>query len=259
MLKIATPISSLLKDEENISKIMKHSDCFECRDNTFSSNISKQEIFHCELQPIHNFTPKEFQYLEKIADKKNSLKVITFHMASSNKNPHIVDGIFQPNGENYSREELLRNARNNFRKIKQIFGKKVMIGIENNNYYPTDAYEFITDADFISTVVYKNDLTFLFDVAHAKITAYNKKQNYKKYKQKLPLDRTIQLHISLCGLRNDIMFDLHNCPNDEEFKEIHDMISHFSQIRYLTIEYYQDMTKLIASIQRVKRIINELH
>ena len=68
----------------------------------------------------------------------------------------------------------------NIPKIKNILGD-IEILIENNNYYPTKAYDIITDADFISNLVYDNNIGFLFDQAHAEITAHNQKIKYEEY------------------------------------------------------------------------------
>ena len=66
MIKLATPISHLFKEKKSARMIIKHSDCLECRDQTIQSNISNQELFHCELQPIHIWGKKEFKYLNNI-------------------------------------------------------------------------------------------------------------------------------------------------------------------------------------------------
>ena len=48
------------------------------------------------------------------------------------------------------------------------------------NYYPTKAYDIVADGSFISEVVKSNKL-FLFDLAHAQVTASNKKISFKIY------------------------------------------------------------------------------
>ena len=63
---IATPISDLFLKKDNADLISNYSDCLECRDHSILSTLPKQELFHCELQPIHEFGNKEIKYLEKI-------------------------------------------------------------------------------------------------------------------------------------------------------------------------------------------------
>ena len=73
--------------------------------------------------------------------------------------------------------------------------KEISISVENNNYYKTEAYDYVTDPDFISSIVYDNDINFLFDISHARISAYNSGVDYCEYLLKLPLNRVNQIHI----------------------------------------------------------------
>ena len=90
---------------------------------------------------------------------------------------------------------MLNEAKKNTKWLKNKFKNKFKIGLENNNYYPTRAYDVIADADFISQVVRDNNLFFLLDIAHAKVKASNKKINYENYLKNLPLDLMLQINI----------------------------------------------------------------
>lgn len=258
MLKIATPVSDLFQEKKYAKVLMENSDCLEVRDKSMGSDYPNEEIFHCELQPIHKLTGKSFEYLQKVKDMHLDLKLITFHCASSCNKPYIENGMFQLNGANYEKQELLENARHNFSKIKEIFGEEVKIGIENNNYYPTEAYKHITDPMFISDIIYTNKLYFLFDIAHARIAAFNKNMDYREYKGGLPLDRIIQLHISSYNICNGLAYDIHDYPNKEIFNEVKEIISKYD-VKYLTVEYYKDIEYLLVSLHRAKEIIDEFH
>ena len=85
-------------------------------------------------------------------------------------------------GREYTFREMKHFAKNNLSQIKSMFGSKVDIAVENTNFYPTDAYKNVTEAKFISEIVYENNIKFLFDIAHAKITCF-KKINYGRYKK----------------------------------------------------------------------------
>ena len=65
--------------------------------------------------------------------------------------------------------------------IKDIVGNHRYIGIENNNYYQTGAYEIATSAKFINKVIKELDCHLLLDIAHAKVTCKNKKLNLDSY------------------------------------------------------------------------------
>ena len=255
--KLATPISHLFFKEENARIIMEASDCLECRDHSFEKKHRNQEVFHCDLQPIQNLGQLEFNYLENIKKNKPDLKLISFHMATCYDAPTIEDGRFIPGGNKLKRETLILNALKNLTKIKYLFGSTVDIAIENNNYYKTEAYDFITDPEFISTVIKQNDINFLFDIAHAKVSAFNQAVSFENYISRLPLDRLIQIHISRPGINeNGEIFDKHELPGDEEFMEVINLLKSHSTVKYLTIEYYRDANVLVSLLKKLKKLGN---
>ena len=173
LYKIATPISNLFNNKKNADLIHAFSDCLECRDQSFNSKLSDQELFHCDLQPIHFFDNKKIKYLESIKISKPNLKLISFHLASCYDQPKIKKGIFVPNGNKLSKKQLFNNAKKNLMLIRKIFGNKIIVAVENNNHYNTKAYDYITNPSFIQKIVNDNKVRFLFDTAHAKISEYN--------------------------------------------------------------------------------------
>jgi uncharacterized protein (UPF0276 family) len=149
------------------------------------------------------------------------------------------------------------NAKKNFSVIKKIFGDQIKVAVENNNYYPTKAYNHIADAEFINDVVTQNDLYFLFDIAHSKISAFNKKLLWEEYKAKLPLERIIQLHICSHDIDpvSNLAFDAHNYPDKFEIQEVKNLMHNYSQIEYLTVEYYREINGLVKSIKSIKKLL----
>ena len=148
----------------------------------------------------------------------------------------------------------------NIPKIKNILGD-IEILIENNNYYPTKAYDIITDADFISNLVYDNNIGFLFDQAHAEITAHNQKIKYEEYINKLPLDKCKQIHLCKMGYSKLLYSDNFYLAEDQHLPLDHLEITKLKQIlnkaplvEYLTVEYYKNIEGLLNSINLIKNI-----
>ena len=259
MIKIATPISHLFDDPESAREILKYSDCLECRDRNYETNFPGQELFHCSIQPIHELRDEDFRYLEKVSELKKDLRLISFHAASSCSRPTLEGAIFKPGGVRYTREEMLENARKNIAVIKKIFGTTIGIAIENNNYYPTEAYKFVTDANFIKEVVCDNEILFLYDIAHAKITAHNAALDYEVYKSGLPLKQIVQIHVCRHSFaEKSNARDDHEIPDGEVWREVEDILSNSKLIEYVTVEYYGKVDKLVESLKRAKEIINAL-
>jgi len=256
MPRIVTPISHLFLDSVMAQLIACHSDFLECRDHSPQFDSSKQILFHSDIEPAHTLTQQDFDYLKKIKTDKPNLELVSFHLASCYHSPILEGGLFMPGGHHYSRSELMRNARENFIKIKEIFGPKIKIAVENNNHYNTPAYENITDPEFISEVVYTNEIFFLYDIAHAKVSAHNMLLSYEEYKTKLPLDKALQIHICKSGLRDGVAYDAHFMPEAEEWDEIKLLLTNYPLIQYLTIEYYKELEGLIQSLQYLKEQID---
>ncbi len=259
MLKLATPISHLYKNAAFAEEISAHSDVLECRDHSVKHAPHLHEVFHCELQPIHQLSQKDFEYLRQIKQEKKTLRLISFHMASCFDAPVIQNAVFQPGGKEYSREEMLACAKNNFHQIKSIFGKEIKLAVENNNYYPTEAYKVITQPDFIKQIVEENEIYFLFDIAHSKVSSHNAGISYPEYVNGLPLNKCIQLHICKYGINETgSAFDAHYPPDNDDMKEVIEYAKKHTTIEYLTIEYYKDAALLVQLLKDLKKRTHEM-
>ena len=258
-IKIATPISNLIVNKLN-PEIISFSDCLETRDASINCDYSKQELFHCELQPIHVFNDLQINYLKEIKLTKPDLKLISFHLASCYENPKVIIGKFFPNGKKISEKKLIDNAKKNFVIIKKLFGEKIRIAVENNNHFNTEAYDFITKPDFIFKIVKDNKINFLLDIAHAKISAYNLKINFSNYLNKLPLNELIQIHIAKPGFddSNEI-YDKHDLPNEKDLTEVIALTKKYPTVEYLTVEYYKNADNLLQILKQLKIMIKKSH
>lgn len=254
MTKIATPISRLFEEGSWAKELVALSDCLECREETFGSEEGRQELFHFDRDLTRPWNKKDRDFFKSAFSTKKEIKLASFHMGSSYTEPLLVEGIFYPGGAELSPEEMRKNARDNTEWIKRSTGRRnIKIALENNNFYPTPAYKHVAEPDFINRMVKDNGISFLFDIAHARISAYNKKQDYRHYVERLPLDRMIQVHISREGInKNGLAYDAHELPDESVFKELKILIKRFSP-RYLTLEYYKDKEGLATAIKECRR------
>ena len=256
-IKIVTPVSHLFSNDSYAKKIIDHSDFLECRDRTYKYNEGRQILFHCDFQPIHDLSDNFFSYLEKIKKEKKYLELISFHIASSCDRPKIVNGMFQEGGKSYSVDKMYINAEKNFSIIKNIFGSNIEIAIENNNYYPTLAYSHVTEPEFINALAEASDLKILFDIAHAKVTCINKNISYSDYKNQINFSRVRQLHICKHGIRDDgLAFDAHDIPDEILYEEVLSLVNKYSNIKYLTIEFYKNIEMLLPTLDKFREIKN---
>ena len=254
-MKIATPVSHLFSDDVLANRILRISDCLESRDHSPKSDISKSELYHSDIQLIHPLNSQDIAYLEEVKKNYSSLKGISFHMASCYAKPIVEEGLFVSGKSLANYKEMILNSQINTDIIRRIFGEKVKVLVENNNYYPTPAYDHIALPEFIKEVISLNNLEFLFDIAHAKISAHNMGISYEAYRSQLPLEQIFQIHICKYGFKeNNMAFDAHEVPDQIEFEEIKNLSTN-GKLKYLTIEYYKSGEVLIKSIKKLKTYV----
>lgn len=259
MFKIATPISHLFKNEADARSIVSHSDCLECRDHSpKEENLKLHELFHFEMQIIHPITEDGFKYIEETFRSKPYIKLASFHVASCCDKPVIVDGVFQLGGREYRYDELQETAARNIARIKTFMPLGMMICVENNNYLRSPAYKHVIEARFLNDLVTQNDIYFLYDIAHAHISAINMGISFAEYYSGLPISRTKQVHICKFGMRSETeAFDAHYAPDEMIYAELRKVIKQ-SDVKYVTVEYYKETEGLIRSLQYLKNMQHEL-
>jgi len=256
MINLSIPVSHLFNDLENIQELSPLYDSLECRPFSINSDLPDQTQFHADIiQPIHELTDEDFLFLEKIADTKKDLEVVSFHCASNCKNPDKEDGIFMPGSSSrLSWDEMSENVYKNIKIFRSIFNDKVSLAIENNNFYNTGAYDDVTDPAFLCELVYDNNIWFLFDTAHARVSAHNLNVDYLEYRNMLPLNRTIQIQFCdsiIPESADDIARDTHNLPTENTIKEVIELCKAYN-VKYITPEYYKDVGNLVTLLKTLR-------
>ena len=257
MTKISLPISHLFDDEKNIKMLQGYYDCLETRPRSIKSSLEKQDIFHADnIQPIHELSDQDFNFLKEVKEKKG-LQAVSFHCASRCKNPDQKDGVFQIGNSStvYSRNDMILNCKKNIQNIRKILGKNISLLIENNNFFPTEAYDIVVDPMFLNEIVETNDIEFLFDSAHAKVSAHNLGIDYIDYRDNLPLNRMTQIQFCSPDIpskgSSDIARDIHELPSQADIDEVKMLIEKYN-VKYIIPEYYKDVNKLLTLLKTLR-------
>lgn len=93
------------------------------------------------------------------------------------------------------REVALANIVRNGKRLKEWVGIPLLL--ENFNYHPTNAYEYICDPHTFSQLIDEIGSEVLLDLGHAQISAFNLGWNSpKEYLAALPLAKVREIHFS---------------------------------------------------------------
>ena len=151
-----------------------------------------------------------------------------------------------------TREEVLSLCIDRIQQLSTFLPIPVLI--ENMDYNPTNAYEYVCEPGFISEVLIKTDTGLLFDQAHARVTAHAMGITVEEYIDQLPMERVRQVHLNKPGWKNGRMMDTHQALTEEDY-QLFAKILKMCQPWAVTLEYNLDPEKTLIQITRLREII----
>ena len=247
-----TPVSHLCSERLFLDFIPNYG-WLEARDQSVPEALQEQIIlYHCDLEITHSWNVEQRSALIKKVRSYPKLQGISFHMVTNNTAYILKHGVAHGVGRTLTRAELLDNALENIGWLKANL-PSLEIMVENNNDLGTECYELVTDPGFITDVVVSNDIFFLYDHSHAKISAHNRDMDFLEYFHGLPLQKTRQVHFSEHDVVDGKWVDAHNLPNASQYQFCIESLGRLPL--YLTIEYYKDIGKLLDALSSLKSII----
>lgn len=137
-------------------------------------------------------------------------------------------------------------------KAKNELGLPVIL--ENLPSLPHKKYAYAANPLEIKDIVETTDSGFLLDIAHARVAASYQGMNVELYLEKLPLERTIQIHISGVRNKNGYLKDTHETMQDEDYA-ILNWILERSKPKVVTLEYFREFELLREQLWKLRDII----
>jgi uncharacterized protein (UPF0276 family) len=151
------------------------------------------------------------------------------------------------------RELVLECCVERLNQLKDIL--PVPILIENLDYNPTNAYEYVCEPGFISQVLEETHTNLLFDLAHARVTAHAFGMAVEDYIDQLPLDKIRQIHLNRPGWRDDRLVDSHLALEEEDYQLFENILNR-CQPWAVTLEYNKDHALIRSQIDRLRQILS---
>jgi uncharacterized protein (UPF0276 family) len=138
-------------------------------------------------------------------------------------------------------------------KIKEKLGLQIIL--ENLPSLPLKKYNYAADPEIITEIVEQTASAFLLDIAHARIAATTQNLPVTTYIEKLPLDKTEQIHASGVRKENGRLRDAHETMSPEDFQLLEWILGKCNPT-IVTLEYYRNKRSLREQILSLQGIIN---
>ncbi len=150
------------------------------------------------------------------------------------------------------RELVLERCIHSLNQITALLNMPVLI--ENLDYNPTQAYEYVCEPDFITQVLEETNTYLLLDLAHAQVSAAAFGMDVKSYLNQLPLEKVRQLHLNRPGPRNGRLVDAHLDLAEADYQLLSETLKRTTPWS-ITLEYNRDGLKAIEQIKRLRALI----
>lgn len=155
-----------------------------------------------------------------------------------------------------TREVVAANIIKHGKQLQEWAGIPLLL--ENFNYHPTNAYEYICEPGFFTELLSEIGCGMLLDLGHARISARNMPEwngDVKRYLNAMPLDKVREVHFNRPGWQNGQRVDLHQpvCTDDLEWLG---WVLDRTPAEAVTLEIEEvDEPTLIAQIDRMREFL----
>ena len=126
--------------------------------------------------------------------------------------------------------------------------------LENLSSLPDEKYHYQADPDIITEIMETTDSGLLLDIAHARLAASFQGRHVRSYLEKLPLERTMQIHVS--GIREQYgrLRDAHESLQEEDYIVLKWLLGK-CQPQVVTLEYFREQATLRKQLWALREII----
>lgn len=126
--------------------------------------------------------------------------------------------------------------------------------LENLPSLHQEKYAYAAEPSAISDIVRKTDSGLLLDIAHARVAASYRRMSVEAYLEKLPLERTKQIHVSGARVKDGYLQDTHEAMQDEDYSILKWVLGN-SEPEVVTLEYFRELDSLQEQIWRLREMV----
>ncbi|MEP7284830.1 MAG: DUF692 family multinuclear iron-containing protein [Chloroflexota bacterium] len=165
------------------------------------------------------------------------------------------DQVMKPRSGVLSRGEVFENVCRNLSALADSIS--VPLIIENLDYNPGGAYEFICEPAFIAEALHETQVGLLLDIAHARVSAARLGCEFKDYLAHLPLEQVKQIHISGPRWVGNTLVDVHDTLLDEDYAILWEVLAQ-TRPSVLTLEYTRNTHNLMEQLRGLRELLEKL-
>jgi uncharacterized protein (UPF0276 family) len=177
----------------------------------------------------------------------------SLHLGFSSAEVDFVDEAMVALSEVLPEEVVLERSLKTIKKINKLLHPLPVL-IENLDYNPTGAYEYVCQPQFINRVLDKSNAYLLLDLAHARVSAAAFGMQVEDYINQLPLARVRQIHLNHPGMRAGRLVDAHLELQDEDYDLLTAVLKR-CQPWAVTLEYNHDEKAIPSQIEKLREIL----
>jgi uncharacterized protein (UPF0276 family) len=158
-----------------------------------------------------------------------------------------------------SRAVVTANIIRNGRRLQEWLGGVPLL-LENYNYHPTHAYEYVCEPETFCALIEAIGCGVLLDLAHAQISAHNMGwPDVRSYLQALPLARVREIHTNHPQIDPTLgqMIDRHLPIQPADLELLHWTLAHTPAVEAITLESESpDETTLLNEIALLRSVVD---
>jgi uncharacterized protein (UPF0276 family) len=165
------------------------------------------------------------------------------------------DDHMHPVSEPLPRETVLERIASNLASAVSLC--PVPLLVENLDYCPEGAYEHVCEPTFICEILEMTNCGLLLDIGHLQVSASWLNMTPERYLEQLPLERTVEVHISSPRLqtpKSSRLEDVHQELTERDIELLETVLKR-SEPRGLTLEYRRDSDRLVDQLGTLRSIL----
>jgi uncharacterized protein (UPF0276 family) len=130
--------------------------------------------------------------------------------------------------------------------------------LENVEHWPLPEADLAVAPAFVTRVLEETQSGLQLDTAHARITAALLNRPVRSYLEELPLERTVEIHVSSPRCKDGQWVNCHEAMQEKDYAVLEWLLQRLTP-KVVTLEYWREVTQARQQILRLDRLMAQLN